>query len=75
MSIRPFIQFGVFDPEAIAAMIEAFDAACKERGDADNPKMAREVIARRIIAAAMLGERDRVRLREAGLTWPRGERH
>jgi hypothetical protein len=67
MPIRPFIQTGAFDPEAIAAMSEAFAAACKELDEAGQPKVAPEVIAGRIIAAAKLGERDPVRLREAAL--------
>ena len=65
--MHSFIQPGAFDPEAIAAMNEAFDAACKELGDTGQPEAAREVIAGRIIAAARLGERDPVRLREAAL--------
>jgi hypothetical protein len=70
MPIRPFIQAGAFDPEAIAAMSEAFEAACKELDEAGQPKVAPEVIAGRIIAAAKLGERDPVRLREAALARP-----
>jgi hypothetical protein len=57
-----FIQPGGFGPEVIAAMSEALEAACKER-----PQVAREVIARRIIAAAKFGERDPMRLREAAI--------
>ena len=70
MPIRPFIQSGAFEPDAIAAMSEALDAACKELQDAGQPDVAREVIAGRIIAAARLGERDPVRLREAALRKP-----
>jgi hypothetical protein len=67
MPIRPFIQPGAFDPEAIALMSEAFESACNELNEAGQPKVAREVIAARIIAAAKLGERDPVRLRRAAL--------
>jgi hypothetical protein len=67
MPIRPFIQSGVFEPETIAAMSEAFEAACKELNDAGQPQIARDVIAGRIIAAARIGERDPVRLRAAAL--------
>ncbi len=74
MPIDSFIQPGAFDPEAIAAMSEAFDAACERLSDTSQPEVAREIIARRIIATAILGERDPVRLREAALTGPRGER-
>jgi len=34
MPIDPFIEHGVFEPEAIVAMGEAFEAACKELHDA-----------------------------------------
>ncbi len=67
MPIRPFIQPGAFEPEAIAAMSEAFVAACEKLDDSGQPEVAREVIAGRIIAAARLGERDPARLLEAAL--------
>jgi len=63
--IYPFMQLGAFEPEAIAAMSEAFDAACESQ-----PEAVREVIAQRIIQAARLGERDPVRLRESALHKP-----
>jgi hypothetical protein len=65
MPIRPFIQSGAFEPETVAAMSEAFEAACEEQ-----PEAVREVIAQRIIQAARLGERDPVRLRESALRKP-----
>ena len=68
MPIRPFIQPGAFAPEAIAVMSEAFEAALKALQDTGQPNVVREVIAGRIIAAAKLGERDPVRLREAALS-------
>jgi hypothetical protein len=46
---------------------EAFDAACKDLCDAGQPIVVQEVIAKRIIKAAMKGERDPARLRKAGL--------
>jgi hypothetical protein len=70
MPIGSFIQPGAFDPEAIAAMSEAFEAACNELDEAGHPKVAPEVIAARIIAAARTGERDPVRLRAAALAEP-----
>jgi hypothetical protein len=51
-------------------MAEAFDAACEKLGDIDQPEVAREVIAGRIIATARLGERDPARLLEAALRKP-----
>jgi hypothetical protein len=68
--IRTFTEPGAFDPEAIAVMTEAFDAACEKLGDIDQPEVAREVIAGRIIAAVKFGERDPARLLEAALRKP-----
>jgi hypothetical protein len=56
-----------FEPEVIGMMSEAFEAACKALHDAGEPQIVREAIARRIIAAASIGERDPVRLRTAAL--------
>jgi len=67
MPINPFTEQGAFEPEATAAMGEAFDAACKELQDSGEPKVRREVIARRIIATARKGELDPVRLTAAAL--------
>ena len=65
MPIGPFLQPGAFEPELIAAMSEAFEAACKELQNTGRPQVSREAIATRIIAAARAGERDPVRLRAA----------
>jgi hypothetical protein len=48
-------------------MSEAFEATCKVFHDADQSEVMREIVARRIIAAARLGERDPIRLRYAAL--------
>jgi len=56
-----------FDDEATRLMGEAFDAACKGLRDTGQPIVVQEVIAKRIIKAAMKGERDPTRLRKAGL--------
>jgi hypothetical protein len=64
----------VFEPEVIALMGEAFEAACKELDESGQPRVAREVIAGRIIAAARIGERDPVRLRAAALAEQPGEK-
>jgi len=69
MPIHSFLQPGAFEPETVAAMSEAFDAACEQLG-ASRRESAREVIAGRIVAAAKLGERDPVRLLEAALSKP-----
>jgi len=68
MSIRVYVRPGVFGPEAIAAMSEAFDAACKAVNHTGQPSEALlEVLAQRIIAAATSGESDPVRLKTAAL--------
>jgi hypothetical protein len=74
MSIVPFIKRRVFDPQAIAVMSEAFDAACQELHDAGQPEIVLEVIAERIIELASTGELNPVRLREAALVGLAGTR-
>jgi hypothetical protein len=67
MSTHPFMLPGAFDPDAVAAMSGAFEAACEVLQDAGEPEVVREIIATRIVAAATVGERDPVRLRAAAL--------
>jgi hypothetical protein len=68
-SILPFLKphEGVFDDEATRAMGAAFDCARKAFSGAGQPQIVYETIAARIIAAAQKGERDVVRLCNAGL--------
>ncbi len=65
MTRHSFISPGVFGPEAIVGMSEAYEAAL-----ASQPNAVPEAIAGRIIAAARFGERDPVRLREAAIRKP-----
>jgi len=67
MPINPFTEFGVFDPEATAAMGEAFDAACEQLRCTSQPEVVRELIAALIIGAASHGELDPIRLRMVAL--------
>jgi hypothetical protein len=67
VATMPMRSFGAFEPEAIAEMSQALEAACEALGDAGRPETMREIVALRIIAAARLGECDPVRLREAAL--------
>jgi hypothetical protein len=62
-----FIPRGVFDDATTRIMGEAFDAACQEIDVLAQPHVVREVIAKRIIAAARKGERSVTRLQDAGL--------
>ncbi len=64
MPIRPGV---FFEPEVIGLMGEALEAACKLLPDASQHEIVREVMARRIIAAASIGERDPIRLRAVAL--------
>ena len=57
----------VFDDRMTEIMGEAFDSARQELRDTGQPPIVYEVIARRIIDAVRGGERDPVRLRNAGL--------
>jgi hypothetical protein len=69
MSIRSLVTPGEFDSDALAAMVEAFDAAYKALDDSGQPKIVLDVIAQRIIEAARHGERDPARLVKAALPW------
>jgi hypothetical protein len=67
-SIQRFVQITqAFDPEATRTLGQAFDMACALLGHTAQPTAAREAIAKRILEAAKAGERDPVRLRDAGL--------
>lgn len=67
MASHSFMGPGVFEPEVVAAMSEAFEAACEVLDDARQPEVIREIIAKRIVSAATIGERDPVRLLAAAL--------
>ena len=67
-SIQRFVQITqAFDPEATRILGQAFDMSCALLGHTPQPTAVREAIAKSIIEAAKAGERDPVRLREAGL--------
>ena len=63
MLADPSSEYGVFEPEATAAMGAAFDAACEELHCTSQPEVVRELIARLVLAAASRGELDPTRLR------------
>jgi hypothetical protein len=66
--IARFIQLsGAFDPEAVRILSAAFDRACALIGHTPQPTAAREAIAKAIVEAGTRGERDPIRLRDAGL--------
>jgi hypothetical protein len=74
MPIRTLVTPGEFDPEALAAIVEAFNATYKALDDPSPPKIVLEVLALRIVEAARRGERDPVRLVKAALPWLNHER-
>jgi hypothetical protein len=56
-----------FDQDTTQVLGSAFDAACAIVGRMVQPVATREAIAKAIVEAASLGERDPIRLRNAGL--------
>jgi hypothetical protein len=59
---------GAFDPEAVRAMMEAFESALAELGLVNRPEDPNvETLARTILELAKKGERDPIRLRELAL--------
>jgi hypothetical protein len=68
MTILPFVRpETTFDPDAVAIMSSAFDAALASLNDQNQSPTVREIIAKRIIAAAMKGKRDPERLRQEAI--------
>ena len=58
MNIRHLIQDVSFDEHATRAMGEAFDQACGALGNFGAAVTVREIIAKRIVETAKIGERD-----------------
>jgi hypothetical protein len=56
-----------FDPETLTILAAAYDKAVAGLDDGGQPKIMHEVIAKRIIALAMKGERDPERLCKSAL--------
>ncbi len=65
LSMQLRARDGAFDDFTTEIMGEAFDAACKLLGKISEP--SRNAVADRIVDAATNGERDPIRLREAGM--------
>ncbi len=66
--ILHFVRSGTsFDPETISLLAAAYDKATAELHERGQPKPAREVVAKRIIALAINGERDPDRLYKSAL--------
>ena len=67
MDVIPTVKGGSFDAEIIRTMGQVFDKACSSLRDFGSAVLVREIIAKRIIAAAKNGERDPARLFEQAL--------
>ena len=65
--VLQFRPKNAFLPEETTAMGEAYDAALSTLNqDAKSELVVRELVARRIVQAASIGEEDRERLRKTG---------
>jgi hypothetical protein len=60
--IAEFIGNTSYDSDAVRAMSEAYDSVLRELHDRGQPPIVQEVIAKRIIELAAIGERDSRRL-------------
>jgi hypothetical protein len=67
-SIVPLIADMSFDPQTVELVEAAFDHVCLSLNDIGQPDIVKEVIARRIIEVAEMGERDLDRLCTRALT-------
>jgi hypothetical protein len=75
MSTIPFLSQSSFDPEITEILTSAFDIAWQRVQNSGSPlamdeiaSVTRETLARKIIATAQTGERDRNRLVESALS-------
>jgi hypothetical protein len=67
MPIYQHLKDRSFRPDEIALLVSAFEGALQDLGLTDRGDPVVGMVARRIMAAALKGERDPVRLREAGI--------
>jgi hypothetical protein len=73
MASYPVSSSGVFNPDAVVALTDAYEHACAALGLADRLDPLTETIAKMIIERAKRGELDPVRLCEAVLEELQGE--
>jgi hypothetical protein len=64
MPLAPYLQGGVFEPKDVEAMTAAFAAVCLSLQLADRDDPFTEIVARKIIEIAGIGERDPERLHD-----------
>ena len=63
----PFLPLAEFDDHTIRVLCQAFDLACVQLRDVDQPYIFHASIAKSMLEAAKNGERDPVRLCNVGL--------
>jgi hypothetical protein len=61
-SFAEFVRNTSYDPEAVRVMSLAYEAALQQLHDRGQPAIVREIIARRLIELAAIGERQPERL-------------
>jgi hypothetical protein len=66
-SILPFLPLAELDDHTIRVLCQAFDLACVQLRDVNQPYVVSARIAKSMIVAAKNGERDPVRLCNVGL--------
>ena len=64
MTVVPILEDKVFGPRDIRAMSTALEDVCRTLDLAEEAKSERELLAKKIIALARLGECDAARLRD-----------
>jgi hypothetical protein len=67
MPIYPLLKSGVFGPDEIEVLSNAFEAALRELKLVDRTDPVAQWVAKRIIEMAVNGERDPDRLREGAI--------
>jgi hypothetical protein len=67
MPIARLTKDGRFNPEEIRLLVTAFEAACSASGLTGHADDRRDIVAKKIIDAALAGERDLTRLQECGI--------
>jgi hypothetical protein len=72
IAVLPRSRANTFDPDTIAVLTAAFEDVCQSlarNGMQVGPEetAARELVAKAIIEIALIGERDRIRLRDTAL--------
>jgi hypothetical protein len=67
MAIYRLLKFAAFDPEMIASMTAAYEDALRVLRLADRQDPITELVAKKIIEIAQLGESDPARIREQAL--------